>query len=176
MLVLWLVLLMTFTTRPYLKYLLPVPVVFGLLLLVWALYDYDTKTESQQSVVAWMIFIILIFFFGFPYLTFRYFKIIEVRDGTWIVKYPYLRRTVTLTREKVYRIEIVENISGRGVPIHDQINIRVRNASSIYINSMETKNFEMLRNLISADFRDVIHRSDFWTGRRKSPEQTTLRR
>lgn len=155
---------MTFTTRPYLKYLLPLPVIFGVSLFILIFHDYNTKTTTQQNAAIWVSLIILIFFFGLPYWTFKYFKIIEFKNGLWTVKYPYLRRTVTVDRASIDRIELIENISGRGVPAHRQINIRVKDSSSVYINSLETKDFDKLLRLMTADFKDLIKQSDFWTG------------
>lgn len=159
---------MTFTTRTYLKYLIPVPIIFGLILFIWIIYSYRDMSEVQKDAAIWTSLIIFLFFFGLPYWTFKYLKIINVNNGIWTIRYPYLRRTIKLTRDNVHRIEIIENISGPHLPTHNQINIRVRNSDSIYINSMETKEFDKLCKLISTDFRDIIQHSNFWTGRKKN--------
>jgi len=158
---------MTFTPRPYLRYLLLLPIILGVSLFILIFHDYGTKTETQQNDSIWVSLIILIFFFGLPYWTFKYFKIIEVKNGLWTIKYPYLRKTITVDKASIDRIELIENVSGHGVPTHRQINIRIRNSSSVYINSLETMDFDKLLRLMTADFKDLIKKSDFWTGTKK---------
>lgn len=159
---------MIFTTRPYLKYLLPIPVIFGLVVLTFLILRIDQKTEVQKSALMYLIPIILIFFFLLPFFTFKYFKTVSRENNQWIIRYPYLGKKVVLTKKNVTKIEIVKNISNSSLPSHTQINIRTSSGKSIYINSLELSNFSKLRQLITKDFRKIVEVSDFLTRKRKS--------
>lgn len=154
---------MTFTTRAYLKYLVPIPMVLGFAMLGYIYFTLDYESDTDQSVAVGMTILILIFFIGLPYLTLRYVKVIEVNKGVWIIRHPYLKRSIEVNRENILRVLIIENISWRYLPLHHQINITVKDGSSVSINSMETENFNQLVDLINQDFREFVKCSTLWT-------------
>jgi len=151
---------MTFTTRPYIKYVLPIILIFGVLLLVVIYSDFNTKTVPQQQAIVWLTIIDILFFFGLPLLTINYFKVFKYSSGKWTVKYPYLNKCKTVNRDTVNKIQILENISGRYVPNYSQINIKLKDGSSIYINSLETNNFKKVLKLFNKDFNGLIERPE----------------
>lgn len=72
------------------------------------------------------------------------------------VKYPYRGKKVTLTKDVISSIDILENINARYVPSHTQINVRMNKGKSVYLNSLEIKNFSKLKAFIIKDFKSLI--------------------
>jgi hypothetical protein len=156
---------MTFTTRPYLKFLLPLPIIFGVAVLFWTYQDFSNKTDQQQQALAWLTIIVIVFFFLLPYFSFKYLKTIQIQNGKWTVHYPYKRKSISFDKKTVLCIEIIYNVSGRYIPSYTQTNIKLNNSKTIYINSLETNSFENYLKLIKKDFRNQLVESDFWKGK-----------
>ncbi len=144
---------MKFTAKTYLKFLIPIPIIFGIFLLFYI---------NQQEVSVWLTITIAIFFFGLPYATIINIKEIEYKNGQWLIRYPFRKKTITFKKVNVLKIEIIENIQARYVPNHTQINIRIKDGSSVYINSMETKEFRKILSLIREDFNGLIENRNFY--------------
>lgn len=153
---------MIFTTRPYLKYLLPTIIIIGIGLLVFLLQDFSEKTDGQKESVLWMAIITLLFFIGLPFFAFKYLKIIEYKHSAWIIKYPFLNKEKRFGKNNVKKIEIIENISAQNLPSHTQINIIFNDDTRMFINSMELNNFKKIRQLLVKDFRGLVQVKDFY--------------
>ncbi|RDC62489.1 hypothetical protein [Adhaeribacter pallidiroseus] len=124
---------MKFKVRPFLYYLLSIPIIFGIGLIAYFIINYPNRTETQQNAAIWTGLIILVLLFVLPILSFKKLKEIERINGTWKVNYPYLKRTILLDNKSVKEITIVEGITGRNVPQHEQINISTIDGQKFYI-------------------------------------------
>ena len=71
---------MTFTIRPYLKYLLPILILFGVVFLGNLVMNSNQETENQKESLLFLIPIVVVVFFLLPLLTFKYFKIITRKN------------------------------------------------------------------------------------------------
>jgi len=154
---------MIFTTRPYLKYLLPSIIIFGTGLIVFLFQGFEGKTDEQQKVLVWMTGLVVFFFIGLPFFAFKYLKIIEYKNSAWIIKYPFLYKEKRFEKKNVKKIEIIENISAQNLPNHTQINILFNDETSVFINSLELKNFKRIRQLLDKDFKGLIQVKDFFS-------------
>ena len=152
---------MKFKVRPFLYFLLPIPIVFGIVLITYFIINYPNRTETQQNAAIWTGLIVLVFFFALPILSFKKLKEIERINGIWKVNYPYLKRTIQLDNNRIKEIIIVKGITGRNVPQHEQINISTIDGQKLCISSLEINGFAQLRALLTKDLKSKIKVSSF---------------
>ena len=155
---------MNFTTRYTYRFYLLVLVLIGLVSMAFIIYGYGALTESQRGVSIGLSIVITLFCFVLPYYGFKNIKVVEVKNNTWTVSYPYSSKTTRITQNDIRKIVIMESIPNVG----KSIDISLNDGSSIDISSLEIRDFDKLALMASINFKGLVLRTDYYKGKIKN--------
>lgn len=156
---------MNFSPFYYYKLLIVITLLFGVLVLGYIFQGFLLLKEGEQNSI---IIVSIILFITFIYIPIKYllnYKIIETKKAEWKVNFPYKKKILVFSKNDIAKIEIIENVSMKYVLNHSSINIRLKNGENIFLNSLEMKNFNILKDKLIIDFNELIVKSDFWKGK-----------
>ncbi|MES3016393.1 MAG: hypothetical protein V4721_01385 [Bacteroidota bacterium] len=155
---------MTFKTRQWLYFYITAFISLGLAVLLWLISTWSEKDPNQKQAFYIVGTIMVVVFFGLPLLTIKNLKIISKVGKNWIFRFPYMNRSFSFDNTSVDNITIIENFGGRMVPTHDIITINTAN-KKLTVSSLEIKEFQKFKKLISSDFKEKITtKTQNWLG------------
>jgi hypothetical protein len=157
--------IMNFSPFYYYKLLIVITLLFGVLLLGYIFQDFLLLKEGEQNSIIIVSIILFVMFIYFPIKYWLNYKIIETKKSEWKVSYPYKKKILVFSKNDISKIEIIENVRMKYVLNHSSINIRLKNGENIFLNSLEMKNFNLLKDRLNVDFNELIVKSDFWKGK-----------
>ena len=142
-----------FTARGWVIVFPPIMIIAGIWTFYIILKDIGTKSPDQITALYFLVSIIALVFFGLPIGFLMYKKTITRDNGMWTISYLILKKQIQFKGSEIEEISIVENVSGRNVPTHEIMRIKVRENKKVEISSLEMKGYSELRELMIEDFK-----------------------
>lgn len=148
---------MKFKIRSWIYPAISIPVLMGIYILFGSFADWSTKTEQQKDALNYLIPIILIFFFGIPFVVIRQLKTVIVDKNFVTFKFPYGNKEVVISKDDIHEIIISENLKiKRFFFTHQEISIRTKANTKQSVSSLDIEDFQKLRHLVQDYFPGLI--------------------